>query len=243
MESSTWQDWFIPIFSIVLILIFLFLFLYLARNDIFPSQNLQPCGPGLCANDIFTGQKTCPATTNQTTSFDPSFQICSPPSGCDPNSEANCLYWDPNLGTVCPGDPNYNNGLCPADIPAEQCGCVSRLYCPSFATVYFVQQTLSNSTSPSCTNLDLFLQQTVWIDATGLPRSDQPISPGPISSSTNVTCGLPQEALNSIWPPTGCLKGTLTLSTNDDLYYCTNCPACPQGQTVTITNGQCSCLS
>lgn len=226
VQSTDRSGVILPIISIVLILIVLVVYIILAWNDLFPSGSQDFCGPGLCANDIYSGQKTCPSSATGVVPVDSSFETCNPPLGCN-SSEAPCLYYDPTIGTVCPGQPNFSSS-CPAGTSAQDCGCTSRVYCPNFATVYFTEQSVTSVGAGDCTNLISLVQGTVWRDATGLPRNDQPISPGPVTGSTNFFCGVNENQLNDVWPPlsgtSGCLKGSLILNQVDGLYYCASLP-------------------
>jgi len=231
----------IPIISIVLILLAVVLFFALSSSDLFPEFLGQLCGPGLCANNRFSGEKTCP-TNSERVPFNPSIQTCNPPGGCQSSSEAPCLYYDPTLGTVCPGDRNYSGGTCPSGTSTSDCKCLSRVYCPNFATVYFVQKTVTTESTPV---FETLVQETTWRDAFGLPRNDIPLSPKSFSDSTVISCGVQKAQLDNIWPSNTCLRGTLTYSERDDLYYCTYPPSdlnCPRGQIPVLkTDGSYAC--
>jgi hypothetical protein len=213
----------LPIVSIVLLLLVVTIYVILSWRDLFPAGPQNFCGPGLCADDIYSGQKTCPSSATSVVPFDPSFETCNPPTGCT-SSEAPCLYYDPTIGTVCPGNPNFSSS-CPSGVTPQDCGCTSRIFCPNFAAVYFIENTVTSpGVTELCTNFTSLVQETVWRDATGLPRNDLPISPGPSSGTTNLFCGVSQSQLGNVWPPNGCLRGTLILSLTDCLYYCASLP-------------------
>lgn len=237
----------LPIVTISLILIFLLIFIYLSRDDFDPTSGNIPCGPGLCANDVYSGEKTCP-TSSSSVSYNPGFQDCNPPTGCQPDSRAPCLYYDITQGTICPGDPNYNNGVCPQGISSNNCKCTSRIYCPDFATVYFRQKTVTTpGVNEPCTNLVTLVQETTWTDAANLPRNDLPLSPGSALSPEPTFCGVKASNLQDIWPSSTCLRGTLALNQEDNLYYCMNIPQninCTLGQVpVRVSDGNFICES
>jgi hypothetical protein len=224
-------DKILPIITILVILVIGAVFILLSWSDLFPPTPQNFCGPGLCANDIYSGQKTCPSSAADVVPLDPTFETCNPPTGCT-SDQAPCLYYDPTIGTVCPGQQNFMSS-CPSGVSAQNCGCSSRIYCPNFATVYFVEKVVNSpDTTQLCTNFVSLVQETVWTDATGLPRNDLPISPGP-STAQNFFCGVQGTQLNSIWPPNECLSGELIFNTVDNLYYCANVPqglSCPSGE-------------
>lgn len=248
-NTSLPEDRIIPSFAIlIIVLVFIFLTI-LILPDFFPSSSgTAVCGSGLCVNDINTGQKTCP-TDNSMLSYDPVYQTCNPPTGCSPTSNAPCVYSDPTVGSVCPGNLNYNSGNCPnsggTGSSGSVCPCVGRLICPDFATVYFqIQNITTPGLSPDCTNLTVFVQNTVWTDSFGLAHTDLPLSPGLAVPPPPVVCGLTQSQLPNMWPPNTCVKGNLTLSAVDNLYYCMNSPDCPDGQIpLRQTNGVFTCTT
>lgn len=238
MESDTILPW----VTLGIIAFFLVIIIIVIWPELFASNILIPCPNGYCATSLLTGEKQCPTVSNSVV-YDPTYQVCNIPNGCG-NISTPCLYYDSTIGSVCPGDPLYNGGICPSGSGSLNCKCTSSRICPNFATVYFQQQQIPNPGSSG----ELFtvnVQKTVWYDAVNAPRSNLPISAGPISPTNVVFCGLADSNLNAIWPPGQCINGTFTWSQRDNLWYCTNVPTnlkCSTGQVPILTaSGQYIC--
>lgn len=221
MENTTIVSLCSVILIVIALVVFLIVFISSSNNN-----NLLTCNTGQCVTNIFSGQTDCTTLT-----FNPLFQVCNTQGTCD-NSRTQCVYQDPTLGTICPGDPNYT-GLCAA---SEPCVCVNRVYCPDFATTYFVPTVVSESgftNSGGAVDITVFVSQETWTDDANFTRADLPLSTGVFGSSSGV-CGLGASVLNQVWPPFGtttgttnetCTTGTLILNQTDNLYYCAIFPS------------------
>jgi len=182
-----------------------------------PPENTQPCAKGQCAIDIYTGVKTCPTDAQDVVRRDITSQVCGPALGCDPNSKAPCVFDDPTKGTICPGDKDY------PQLSTKATKCTGRRYCPDFATVYFDIYDVNTFNAPSCGQFEALVQETIWRDATNLPRNDLPLQLGPVGLSIAV-CGITQQQRRLMWPSQTCLRGKLAKNKEDQLFYCMNVP-------------------
>ena len=215
-----------------IILFFLFLLIVLGGFAAWrylstqPDASTQPCKAGQCAVNIFTGEKKCPNEKSGVVRRDITAEICGPAEGCDPNSKAPCVFDDPSKGTICPGDKDY------PQLSTTAKKCVGRRYCPDFATVYFDIYQLNTFNAPACSNFNALVQETVWRDATNLPRNDLPLQIGPVGLSTAI-CGITKQQRSLAWPSETCLRGKLSRNKDDGLYYCMNVP-----DTTKCSNGQ-----
>jgi hypothetical protein len=221
VKQSFTNSTIVALSSIVLIVIaiIVFIIVFISSSN---QSSLQNCNAGQCVTNIFSGTTYC--TTLQ---FDPSFQVCNTQNTCD-NTRTPCVYQDQSVGTICPGDPNYT-GICDPNLGS--CSCINRVYCPDFATAYFVPTTLSESgftNSGTTTDITVFVSKDTWTDDANFTRADLPLSTGLFGTSSGV-CGLGESVLNQVWPPFGtttsssnetCITGTLILNETDGLYYC-----------------------
>lgn len=183
----------------VLLILSIFTLIYIIYLNI-ATKNTETCPSGQCPTNIYSGVKQCD------TILDPSFQACNTKNACD-NPRTPCLYEDPNIGTSCPGDIGYT-GVCKTD----NCKCLNRIYCPSFALTTFTPTTFTNP------NITVYVQNTTYTDDSNNQRSDLPLSPG-ISGTTTTTCGISESNLANVWPST-CINGTFKKNELDGLYYC-----------------------
>jgi hypothetical protein len=242
-KSEKRQNLIIPLISISILVLFIIILLFIVWREIFAKPFSVACPLGLCATNIYTGEKRCPSNNIEVISSDPTYEVCNVANACT-NITTPCLYYDTTIGTVCPGDPLYKqiNGICPNTPSAHpvssttSCKCMSLKFCPNFATVYFNQETIENPgiTNPSGQNqaFNTYVQNTVWIDPTNAPRTDQPLSPGRANNTASTTCGISSSNLQNVWPTNSCVRGTLTHNQQDNLWYCTNVPSslnCPIG--------------
>ena len=253
------SDTIIPSIAILIIVFFLVVFFAISFRDFVGQTQNSQCPAQNCATNIISGVRRCPTSTTAVT-FDSQEEVCNDVQGCT-NPETRCVYTDPARGTSCPGDPNYS-GLCNASTSgagstgSTDCKCLSRMYCPDFATVYFKQVIVpdSGTISPGSGNssagttgdpgFTAFVQQTVWTDSTNRPRSDLPLSMGIFGSDTNTTCSISESNLPRAFPLTGCIVGRYAIDSTSGNVFCMNVPStltCPSSLPKRLPTGTFVC--
>ena len=248
------DDAIIPSIAILLIVFFLVVFFAISFRDFVGQTQNSQCPAQNCATNIISGVRRCP-TDNTVIAFDSQEEVCNDVQGCT-NPETRCVYTDPSRGTSCPGDPNYS-GLCGSSAGStgpngvSTCKCLSRMYCPDFATVYFKQVIVpdsgtitSGTTGAADPGFTAFVQQTVWTDSTNRPRSDLPLSTGIFGTDTDTTCSISESNLPRAFPLTGCIVGRYAIDSTSGNVFCMNVPQtlnCPSSLPKRNANGTFAC--
>lgn len=218
------DDILLPIFSILILLIIFTIIIIKITPDLFPSSSSLPCPRGYCKNNISGGIKLCPGDPNGSVNYIPGIEVCNPEQGCLISSDTPCTYWDPVVGTICPGDVNYT-GVCPEGV---NCSCTNQVYCPDFSQAYFEYAPVENAGFPGN---PVFVQRSTWLSPSGEPRSDLPLSLGQFNQSSKFSCGLSFDNVKYAWPNGECVRGTLTYNYPNKLWYCMSPPLqCGSGQ-------------
>lgn len=224
--SSRISNYVIPLISLLLIVIVLMIIVIIITPQLYPSVSTLTCPKGYCSNNIYSGEKICPPSLEGYVQYHPESEVCNPPNGCLPSSKTPCTYYDPILGTQCPGDLEYT-GICPDN---TNCKCLDRIYCPDFAQTYFELVTVENP-GTDILESQAFLQNTIWISPTNAPRNDLPLSLGVYGQTGFTTCGLSTNNVKFVWPPGACIRGQLGFNEPDSLWYCMDSPInCSSGQ-------------
>lgn len=93
---------------------------FIVWGELFAKPISAPCPTGLCATNIYTGEKRCPSTETDIIMFNPIEEVCNVSNGCT-NPTTPCLYYDVTIGTVCPGSSLYTQlqGVCPTTPPVN----------------------------------------------------------------------------------------------------------------------------
>lgn len=146
------------------------------------------CQPTECASSTAFLNTRCPGGE-----IDSSYEICHSSAFCN-SDQAPCTYDSADIGSICPGNPDYTSER------KENTICTNKIICPPVSKVYFERQG------------EVFIQRRVWKTDTNLPRNMGDNLPAQIAlytQSGKYSCSLSEANLEKMWP-SACVEGTLT---------------------------------
>src|SRR5437764_1969228 len=83
VSNDTLQQYIIVAVIVIIFAVFFAILAYYYRNTPPPVPATQPCLPGQCPTNIFSGQKTCPPDASTILQFNPAFETCNAPFTCN----------------------------------------------------------------------------------------------------------------------------------------------------------------
>ena len=110
------QGWIVIALTLIIVVIFFTWLIVTISKDTNPDDVVQRCNPGLCAFDVFTGRKRCPAPgQEQGVRIAPGAEFCTSPDYCQ--QEPYVCAVQPDQSWRCDGVCGQGN---------SQCRCISR---------------------------------------------------------------------------------------------------------------------